>query len=93
MKNTAMSHKDTKTQQSQHLKKWKKNNKLFPTFDVIGRFQALHCKTHTDCKQQHFLTRKQTQNPPIKPNFNPAAPYSACFPPFIHFVEDLKATV
>lgn len=87
MKNTAMSHKDKKkNQQSQHLK-------LFPTFDVIGRFQALHCKTHTDCKQQHFLTRKQTQNPPIKPNFNPAAPYSACFPPFIHFLEDLKATV
>lgn len=40
---------------------------------------ALYCNTHTDCKQQHFLTRKQTQNPPIKPNFNPAGPYSACF--------------
>lgn len=42
---------------------------------------ALYCNTHTDCKQQHFLTRKQTQNPPIKPSFNPAGPYSACFPP------------
>lgn len=25
-------------------------------------------KTKTDCKQQHFLTRKQTLNPPIKPS-------------------------
>ena len=46
---------------------------------MIGRILALYCNTHTDCKQQHFLTRKQTQNPPIKPNFNPAGPYSACF--------------
>lgn len=75
--------------QSQHLKKTtKKNNnqkQLFPTFDVIGRFQALHCKTHTDCKQQHSLTRKQTQNPPIKPNFNAAGPYSCCFFPIYSF--------
>lgn len=48
-------------------------------FDVIGRILALYCNTHTDCKQQHFLTRKQTQNPPIKPDFNPASPYSGCF--------------
>lgn len=46
---------------------------------MIGRILALYCNTHTDCKQQHFLTRKQTQNPPIKPSFNPASPYSGCF--------------
>lgn len=77
MKNMATSRKD----KSQHLKKLKKQalGVFFPfLFDVIGRFRALYCKTHTDCKQQHFLTRKQTQNPPIKPNFNPASPYSGC---------------
>lgn len=51
---------------------------VFFIFNVIGRIRALYCNTHTDCKQQHFLTRKQTQNPPIKPNFNPASPYSGC---------------
>lgn len=87
MKNTAMSHKDKKKKQSQHLKKGKKakQKQLFPTFDVIGRFQALHCKTHTDCKQQHSLTRKQTPNLPIKPSFNAARPYSCCFSPLYSF--------
>lgn len=47
-----------------------------------------------DCKQQHFLTRKQTPNPPIKPNFNPADPYSGCcvffFPLDSFFLLSLK---
>lgn len=89
MKNTAMSHKDKKKEKTKSaFEKEKPNQKqLFPTFDVIGRFQALHCKTHTDCKQQHSLTRKQTQNPPIKPNFNAASPYSCCFfPPLFIFL-------
>lgn len=76
MKNIAKSRK----KKSQHLKKWEKQALFFLClFDVIGRILALYCNTHTDCKQQHFLTRKQTQNPPIKPNFNPAGPYSGRF--------------
>lgn len=76
----------TKSAVEKKKKKQRKKNKVFPTFDVIGRFQTWHWKTHTNCKQQHFLTCKQTQNPPIKPNFSPASPYFAVFsPPFIHF--------
>lgn len=44
-------------------------------FDVIGGILAWYRSTHTDCKQQHFPTRKQTQNPPIKTNFNSASAY------------------
>lgn len=76
MKNMAKSRKDRK------VSIWKSEKTsivFFSLFDVIGRILALYCNTHTDCKQQHFLTRKQTQNPPIKPNFNPASPYSGCF--------------
>lgn len=74
MKNMTKSRKDR--EKSQHSKKWKNKHCFLSLFDVIGRILALYCNTHTDCKQQHFLTRKQTQNPPIKPNFNPARPYS-----------------
>lgn len=80
MKNMAESCKDKK----KRVSIWKSEKtsivvSFFSLFDVIGRILALYCNTHTDCKQQHFLTRKQTQNPPIKPNFNPASPYSGCF--------------
>lgn len=54
----------------------KKENILF---DAIGRILALYCYSHTDCKQQHFLTRKQTQNPPIKLDFAPTSSYSGGF--------------
>lgn len=47
-------------------------------------------KTHTDCKQQHFLTRKHTQTRPIKPDFNPASPYSGCVFVFDSFFSKLK---
>lgn len=78
MRNMAESRKGKK--KSQHLKSEKQQALFFfSLFEVIGRILALYCNTHTDCKQQHFLTRKQTQNPPIKPNFNPASAYSGCF--------------
>lgn len=77
MKNMAMSRKGRKKKKNR-----KKTSIVFffslSLLDVIGRFQALDCKTHTDCKQQHFLTCKQSQNPPIKANFNPASPFFYC---------------
>lgn len=71
---------------------WKseKTSIVFLFFDVIGMVLVLYCNTHTDCKQQHFLTRKQSKNPPIKSNFNPASPYSGCFLHILFFPLSLK---